>query len=59
MTLDVTPDTPPRRTDRKLCPACEASAAGCRSNEWLRGRRCCDACTGDHDDQPTNERTLA
>jgi hypothetical protein len=29
-------DVPERRTDRKTCPYCEASAAGCRSNAWLR-----------------------
>ncbi len=40
---------PERRTDRKPCPSCEGSASGCRSVEWLRGRRCCDACPGDHD----------
>lgn len=44
------PDPNPRRTDRRTCPYCEASAAGCRSLEWLRGRRCCDACSGDHDE---------
>jgi hypothetical protein len=43
------PDVAERRTDRKTCPTCEASAAGCRSNEWLRGRLCCEACAGDHD----------
>lgn len=48
MTIKI-PAAPPLRTDRKTCPTCEASAAGCRSNEWLRGRRCCTACKGDHD----------
>lgn len=43
------PNTPARRTDRCVCPACEASPGTCRSSEWLRGRRCCEACTGDHD----------
>jgi hypothetical protein len=43
------PDEKPRRLDRKVCAHCEASAAGCRSNEWLRGRRCCARCGGDHD----------
>jgi len=42
-------DEPPVRKDRRTCAYCEASAAGCKSNEWLRGRRCCEACTGDHD----------
>jgi len=42
-------ETDTRRTDRKTCRHCEASAAGCRSNAWLRGRNCCDACTGNHD----------
>jgi hypothetical protein len=46
--IDV-PDVPPRRSDRKTCPYCEASAAGCRSNAWLRGRNCCAACAGGHD----------
>jgi hypothetical protein len=46
---DVPLDVPPRRTDHEPCAYCEASAAGCRSNEWLRGRRCCDVCGGDHD----------
>lgn len=43
------PEPAQRRTDRRTCPNCEASASGCRSVEWLRGRRCCDSCTGDHD----------
>jgi hypothetical protein len=43
------PAAPPVRKDRKSCPNCEASPQACRSNEWLRGRRCCEACTGDHD----------
>jgi hypothetical protein len=47
--LSVEPDVAPRRTDRKICPTCEASAAGCRSLHWLAGRYCCESCTGDHD----------
>ena len=50
--IDVPDTQTPRRTDRKLCAHCEASASGCRSNEWLRGRRCCTACAGDHDQPP-------
>ena len=45
-------DVPPRRTDRRTCPYCEASAAGCRSNKWLRARFCCEACDGWHDEVP-------
>jgi hypothetical protein len=45
------PDVPDRRRDRKVCRWCEASPQACRSNEWLRGRRCCDACTGNHDEE--------
>lgn len=48
------PDQKPRRTDKKPCPSCDASAAGCRSVEWLAGRLCCTACRSDHD--TTNER---
>lgn len=43
------PDPIVRRTDRKTCPSCGASVAGCDGNRWLRGRWCCDACRGDHD----------
>lgn len=43
------PDRKPRRTDRKACQHCDGSASGCRSLEWLSGRRCCEACDGDHD----------
>jgi hypothetical protein len=43
------PAVPPRRRDRKVCAYCEASPQACRSNEWLRARRCCEACEGDHD----------
>lgn len=57
MSLGTTPDqAAERRTDRKTCPACEASAAGCRSNEWLRGRRCCERCTGNHDSSTTTSK---
>lgn len=52
--IDVPEPETTRRTDRRLCPHCEASASGCRSNEWLRGRLCCESCTGNHD--ITNER---
>lgn len=47
--LAANPDPPARRQDRKVCPSCEASPTACRSNEWLRGRRCCEACKGNHD----------
>jgi hypothetical protein len=50
------PDAPPRRRDREICPACESTPQLCRSGEWLRGRRCCDACDGNHDQA---ERTSA
>ena len=43
------PDQKPRRTDRTHCPRCEASAAGCRSVQWLSGRLCCSSCPGSHD----------
>lgn len=46
--IDV-PDTFDRRTDRRPCQHCEASAAGCRSHKWLSGRLCCDRCRADHD----------
>lgn len=42
---------PPRRTDRKVCRYCEAAPGVCRSREWLTGRRCCESCTGDHDQE--------
>jgi len=42
-------EVPERRTDRGACAYCEGSASGCRSREWLTGRRCCEACAGDHD----------
>jgi hypothetical protein len=45
-------DVPERRVDRKTCAYCEASAAGCRSVAWLRGRNCCEACDGNHDQEP-------
>jgi len=41
---------PERRTDRQPCPSCDASAAGCRSVEWLAGRLCCQTCPGNHDE---------
>ncbi|WP_182481181.1 hypothetical protein [Nocardioides immobilis] len=47
----TTPDQKPRRVDRKDCAHCGGSAAGCRSVEWLAGRRCCEACPGDHDQE--------
>lgn len=34
---------------RKRCPHCEATPGGCQANHWLRGRSCCERCTGDHD----------
>ena len=40
-----------RRTDRRLCPACEATPAGCECHKWMSGRWCCSTCTGSHDDQ--------
>ena len=43
------------RTQQPRCPHCGASGAGCDPLTWLGGRRCCDACTGDHD-APTTER---
>ena len=46
--LDDIP-APTRRTDRKPCQHCDASAAGCRSVKWLRGQACCDRCQLDHD----------
>ena len=44
-------DVPPRRTDRRLCVHCEASAATCKALVWLRGEanRCCEKKRiGDH-----------
>lgn len=40
--------TDPRqpRTTAPPCAYCEASARGCDTNVWLRGRRCCEACEG-------------
>ena len=49
-------DVPPRRLDRKTCAYCEASAAGCRSNAWLRRANCCEACAGDHDAEAVSSR---
>jgi len=48
------PEAPPRRTDRRLCDHCGASAATCRSHAWLSGRACCQACDEsgrDHDNE--------
>ncbi|HEX2893166.1 MAG TPA: hypothetical protein VHO29_04090 [Marmoricola sp.] len=39
----------PRRTDRQACAYCEATPAACSSLQWLSGRQCCEACSGDHD----------
>lgn len=39
----------PQRVDRRTCPGCEATPRGCASNKWLRGRWCCERCSGDHD----------
>lgn len=47
--LAIDPNATPRRTDRKPCPHCDASAAGCRSVAWLRGSPCCESCPSDHD----------
>ena len=47
--LAADPDPTPVRTDRRACAYCEATPRGCASNQWLRGRWCCDACAGDHD----------
>ncbi len=43
-------DEPEHRRDRQVCPHCEASAAGCRSVEWLADRLCCQTCPGNHDE---------
>jgi len=40
-------------TSRALCRHCGASPNGCQAVHLLAGRRCCDACTGDHDDGGT------
>lgn len=34
---------------RPPCAYCEATARGCDTNRWLRGRACCEACDGGHD----------
>lgn len=44
------PDNPRRRKPLAPCPACGANGKACDSLHWLRGRTCCDLCTGDHDD---------
>lgn len=54
--MRATPDTPAtKRTDRRVCPWCEASPGACDGVRWLAGRWCCEACAGDHDttDQPS------
>jgi hypothetical protein len=50
----VDPTPPPRRTDRAQCGHCQATPASCDTNHWLRGRWCCTACPGRHDDQETS-----
>ncbi len=47
------PNPPAKRADRKVCEHCEATPGGCASNYWLRGRYCCEACTGNHDTKET------
>lgn len=42
---------PPRSRER--CPHCGATPGGCQANHWLRGRACCERCTGDHDRKGT------
>ena len=49
-------DQAPKRTDRKSCPGCGASVAGCEGVRWLRGFWCCPRCAGNHD-HPITERT--
>lgn len=50
-------DPGPRRRRPKLaaCAYCGANGAACDSLTWLRGRTCCEACPGDHEDatEPT------
>jgi len=53
--IDV-PETDPKPRSRKVCASCEATPQGCDSNYWLRSRRCCDACTGDHDTTTTTTK---
>lgn len=48
------PDAPKRRPKLATCRHCGANGGACDSLHWLRGRTCCEACTGDHD---TDERT--
>lgn len=50
---DTPTDVAPRRTGRRNCPACGGTATGFRSRAWLSGRRCCEQCTGDHDQEAT------
>lgn len=35
---------PPRRPSTTPCTSCSATASGCRSVTWLRGRPCCESC---------------
>lgn len=36
---------PPRNgDDRPRCTGCEATARGCDTSKWLRGRGCCPSC---------------
>jgi hypothetical protein len=55
---DIAADVPPRRTDHESCRWCEATAASCRSHEWMtKGRqRCCAVCSGDHDEAERTSR---
>lgn len=39
------PTPTPKRADRRLCPSCETTPAGCKSWRWLHGAYCCAACT--------------
>lgn len=45
------PGTPKRRPKLADCRHCGANGAACDSLHWLRARTCCEACTGDHDDE--------
>lgn len=47
------PRDPKRPRSIAPCRHCEATAAGCDANLWLRGRACCDRCPGDHDTEET------
>jgi hypothetical protein len=52
-------DLPRPVKQRKTCPHCEATPAGCNSNHWLRARWCCDACDGIHDGDSTERAATA